>query len=58
MSHCNTLKKNKDDDDKSTKNNTSRESAKNIVKDVKKITGAFTTFNTQLQKMKEDNSDL
>ena len=51
-------KKEKDDDDKSTKNNTRRAITKKLAKDVKKMTRSFTTSNTQLQKLKEDDSEL
>ena len=47
-----------DDNDNITETNAIRASVKNLTKDVKKTTIAFTSLNTQLQQLKEDNSDL
>ena len=40
------------------KTNAIRASVKNIAKDVKKTTKTFTTVNTQLQQLKEADSDM
>ena len=46
-------KEDKDNDDKSTNSTISKSSVKNLEKDVKKMSRAFNTVNTQLQKLKD-----
>ena len=52
------IKKDKDNDEKSTKTTSIRSSVKNLGNYVKKIYRAFTTSNTQLQRLKESDSDV
>ena len=57
-SRCTKTKTDKDNDYKSTNTTRSRASVNKIAKDVKKISRGFTTVNTQLQHLKEADSDL
>ena len=57
-SHCNKNKKYTCNDYKSTKTTSSRSNVKKLENDTKMMYKAFTTFNTQIQRMKEADSYL
>ena len=57
-SHFTKTKKDKDNDEKITNSTISKSSVKNLEKDVKKMSRAFNTVNTQLQKLKDTDYDL
>ena len=57
-SPCTNTKNYKDSSDKITGNTSNRASVKNLAKDVKKISRAFTPVNNQLQNLKEADPDL
>ena len=52
------IKRDKDNDDKITKTTSSRESTKKLKNDTKKMSRVFNIVNTQLQRLKEAESDL
>ena len=55
--HCTKTKKDKYNDDKSTRSTISRASVKKLSKDVNNMSRAFNPVNTQLQNFKYDDSD-
>ena len=57
-SHFTKTKKYKDNDNNSTIITISRECVKKLAKDFKKMSREFTTVNTQIQNLKEADSDL
>ena len=57
-SNCINFKKDKYDNDKTTKTNARRAIIKNLANDAEKMTIEFTTVNTKLQQLKEDESNL
>ena len=57
MYHCKNTGNDKYNDDKSTRSTSIRASVKKLAKNIKKISRFFTTVNTQLQKLKESDSD-
>ena len=56
--HYTKKKNDKGNYDKSTKTTSSRAITKKLVKEVKKMSKAFTTVNTQLERLKETDSDM